>query len=475
MPITSLSFALFVLGAVLIYYMLPHRAQIGWMLLCSYVFAFAWDKEIAVVLLLSTLVNYWLAIWLGKRSANKALFLLVGIVFNLAVIAIFRLGNFYVPEFSVLVRNFGMQVQEESFQVIIPVGLSFYTLGNISYLIDVYRKQLEPCTDLLVFGLYVAYFPKLLAGPIERAKSFLPKLEQPRIVNNRLLAQSAALIAIGLFRKIIVADTLAAAIPEAVFATPQYLSALDLWLWLFVYAFFIYNDFAGYTSIVRGIGGLFGIELSINFNFPYFSRNISEFWNRWHISLSHWLRDYIFFPLSKTLLRKISRRNHPINILIPPMVTMLVSGLWHGFSWNMLLWGGLHGLFIAVRAAFQMLRGPNIQKAQPWRAGISTVVTFLLVCFAWVPFRLDLPGTLLYWSGMFQLTNLSIMYRRVFLLFPLIIVSVIVDWLQVRRGEEQVFLRWPRPVQAGLLAGILFLVFILTAEQQGTPFVYQGF
>jgi len=349
-------------------------------------------------------------------------------------------------------------------------------LENISYQVDVYRGQVKATRDFIDFALYLAYFPKLLAGPIERARTFLPKLTQPRVVDNELFSKSFALIVIGAVRKLLIADYLSSIIFWDAFETPEKYTGPELIAWLLMYALMIYNDFAGYTSMMRGISGLFGIELSFNFQQPYFARNFTEFWNRWHITLSHWLRDYIFFPLSRALLRRNPSRRNVANLIFPPLVTMLASGLWHGLSWHMILWGGLHGLYQIIERIPSLWR-PVIppQRWPRWRQVMAAGIVFSLAVLAWVPFRMDLPLAFEYWWRMLDWTYVVIRIRRIFLLLPVIGVVGILDWLQYHYQDQTIFLRWPRLAQAALLAGVAFLILIMVQVDYGEPFVYQGF
>jgi alginate O-acetyltransferase complex protein AlgI len=476
LAITSFTFALFVLGVAVIYYLLPRRAQNYWLLISSYIFHISWAVQFAIVLAVSTLVNFWVASRFGIGAIRHRRLLWLGIGFNLAVLVVFRESNFYLPEITAFLQNIGINTPGDGLKIIIPVGLSYYTLQNISYLIDVYRGQMAASNDIVDFGLYLAYFPKILAGPIERARNFLPKLAQSRTVDNQMLVRSATLISIGLVRKILVADTLVASLPGDVFELPSYFSALELWFWLFVYAFSIYNDFAGYTSIVRGVSSLFGIELSVNFDYPYFSRSFSEFWNRWHITLSHWLRDYIYYPLSRALLRRIRARNHPANLILPPLTTMLVSGLWHGFSWHMLLWGGLHGMYLILERVFYLWRPSGLPRERIlWRQLASVAVIFILVSIAWVPFRMELPVAFQYWLGMLNWSSIVLRYNRALLILPLLVAIVGFDLLEYKRQGELTLSGFPRLVQASFFGAVLFMIFLITQSEQGEVFIYQGF
>jgi alginate O-acetyltransferase complex protein AlgI len=389
MQVSSGMFALLVLLALIVYYLLPRRAQNYWLLAVSYIFAVSWTWQAALVLLLVTTINYAIARRMRVNGQGRKDLLWSAIGINLLALVIFRVGSFFVPDLEELLRGFGLVTELGVIQILLPVGLSFYILENIAYQVDVYRGRTQASDNFIDYALYQAYFPKLLAGPIERAGTFLPKLAQPRVVDNEIMARSFTLIAAGVFRKVLIADALTAMIPWNFYEAPRDLGALELWGWLFVFGFALYNDFAGYTSIVRGVSGLFGIELSLNFRQPYFARSFSEFWNGWHMTLSHWLRDYIYFPLLRSLLRRKRTGTQIASLVVPPLVTMLVSGLWHGFSLHMLVWGGLHGLYLVGEQVLAR-RGPvTAPDQQPrWKQSLSNGVVLVLVMFAWVPFPL---------------------------------------------------------------------------------------
>jgi alginate O-acetyltransferase complex protein AlgI len=476
MLISSLRFLLFVGLSLGVYHSLPRRLQHFWLLLISYVFVAFWDWSFALVLALSTMVNYALALLLDQNAARRRTWLWVGIGLNAFLLLFFRAADFFLPAFAVLAGNFGFQIPSEGLQILIPLGLSYYVLGNVSYLVDVYRGQMKPEADFWSFALYSAYFPKLTAGPIERAQSFLPKLAQPRLVDIHVLAQSTVLIFIGFLRKLFIADILTASIIKDVYSLPAKYTSTELVIWLIIYSFAIYNDFAGYTNIVRGISGLFGIELNPNFKTPYFSRSFTEFWTRWHISLSEWLRDYIYFPLSRALLRRDARRQSVTNLVLPPLATMMMSGLWHGFGLHMLLWGGLHGTYLIAERVLSHIRPGRIPQGQKWpRQILSMLVVFTFVTLAWIPFRWELPAAFEFWRALFNWSSFDIRYRRIFLLLPMIFLSLALDFLQHFRNDEFIFLKWPRRVRAVLMALIVVLVVILTSDDFKQPFVYQAF
>lgn len=476
MNITSLPFVLFTLLALVIYYRLPSRLQNYWLLFVSYLFIITWDWKFALVLAAVTSINFAIALRLRVDREGRRGFLWLAIILNVLVLLFFRSANFFLPEFEGWLNRFGITVQAGGLQILIPLGLSYYVLQAISYIVDVYRGQLKAETDFINFSLYLAYFPKLVAGPIERARTFLPRLAQARIVDNELLAKSFILIFVGITRKLLIGDLLTSSFLNDVFEFPAKYTPPELMLWLLIYSFALYNDFAGYTDIVRGVSGLFGIELSANFQTPYFSRNFTEFWKRWHITLSEWLRDYIYFPVSRVLRRGNPAIQKAANLVLPPMITMLVSGLWHGLSLNMLIWGGLHGLYQIIERIPALWRPVVPPQNQPlWRQWLGMGVVFLLVILAWVPFRWDVPAAFDFWGALLNWSELAIRYRRLFLVLPILLGSLLLDILQYREQDEFIFLKWSPFVRAACIAMILFLVFIATGGDFEQPFVYQAF
>jgi D-alanyl-lipoteichoic acid acyltransferase DltB (MBOAT superfamily) len=464
MAIISLKFALFVLATVIIFYLLPGKAQNPFLLIASYYYYSTWAWDYVIVLLALTIFNFFYAQLLQRSQARRKLVLWGGVGANLAV--------FFFYLFSDLLPKFASRAGLPSFElaILMPVGFSYYILQCISYLLDINLKIARPTQNFIDFALYLAYFPKLISGPIERARKFLPMLTEKRLVDNQVFARSFMLVMTGLVRSVILGGLLSFLAPS-VFADPEKFTKTELLVGMIVWAFFLYNQFAGYTDIVRGVSGFFGIELSRNFAYPFFSKDFSDFWKRWHISLSSWLRDYIYLPLSRSLLRKNPSRNNKANLIIPPLATMLASGLWHGASWSLLLWGALNGLFIVAENFLNLNRPTAPAVSQPWwRRVISRLVLISLALFAAVPFALNLPDTLefynrLIFAGKWTLPNLNPL--------PVIIVSLLLDWYQSSRNDEFVFLKWPRLLQASSAALALILVIIVYNLQNApTTFIY---
>ncbi len=477
LTITSLNFGLFSLVVLGVYYLLPRRPQNTWLLLASYTFLITWARRFAALAAIMTLFNFFLARQVEKSTEHRRRWLWIGIAGNVAILAWFKSADFFVPQMLVLLERFGIHTSIGPLLILLPLGLSFYTFQAISYLIDVYQKQMPATTDVIDFALYMAYFPKIVAGPIERARTFLPKLGQPRVVDNNAIARSSTLIVIGLFRKVVIADPLLAMIPDQAFSKPLQFAAPELVFFLVAYGLSLYNDFAGYTSIVRGVSGLFGIELVPNFNAPYFARNMTEFWNRWHMSLSYWCRDYIFFPLTRALLRRNPSRANLVNIIVPPIVTMFVIGLWHASAGALIivLWGILHGVYQVVERLLSIGKPVVPPDKQPrWRQIVATLTTFVLVALAWVPFHnsADLNGTLLYWWGLLRWDHLAVPDLRIAIV---VVVALLLDWIQVRAKDEVIFVRWPLLARASLLAVVILVIALTLQADTGAPFVYQGF
>ena len=494
MTVTTLLFFISVSLAALIYHRLPVRFRQGWLLLISAVFTITWSWQFVLVLAVYSAINYALGLRADPRKPHHKTWVRVGIIFNILFLIFFKYSNFYLPQFSSLLDSLGLLEPGRVLQILLPVGLSFLTVQNISYLLDVANHRLPPETSLLRFSLYIFYFPKLLSGPVERAKVFLPRLLNPLIVDRALLERSASLIFVGLFRKIVLANSLFNMIPAGAFTTPLDYPGQKLIAWLIGYAFALYNDFAGYTAIVRGVSLWFGIELSPNFNLPYQARNFTEFWNRWHITLSNWLRDYIFYPLAWSLRRRIPEQNHVLNIVLPPMITMLVSGMWHGLAWNMLVWGGLHGLFLILERLPSLNKPAIPLNKRPLRQQrLGVFLTFTMATLAWVPFRMELPVALQYWYGLLKWTmpdfkalalgvigwNPLYGWSQLGLPNPLLIlvlvIAITLDAIQRRAGNEEWLLNWPRWAQVSVVLVLLMAASLAFFADTTAPFVYQGF
>ncbi|MEA2008882.1 MAG: MBOAT family O-acyltransferase, partial [Chloroflexota bacterium] len=366
MTLTSFAFIGFVLAALAIYHLVPPAWKKYILLIASLVFYAAFSWQSLIVFSLIALANFLVGIQLS-REKNNILWLWLGILTNIVSLIIFKYADFYLPQVEAVLQKANIQTSTEGLKILLPIGLTFFVTQGISYLLDISKKRVSAIKYFPDFWLFALYFPKLLSGPMERAGRFIKQINQPQIVDTKTLETSLALIVVGTVRKMVLADPLTSMLPSDVFTAPQKFAPHLLAAWLLAYGFAIYNDFAGYTNIIRGVSGLFGISLTQNFNVPYFARDFTEFWQRWHISFSNWLRDYIFFPLTRFLRRKFDRKN-PLNVILPPMTTMIVSGLWHGLNPHMIVWGGLHGLYQVIERIPSLWR-PTIPPAKrpKWR------------------------------------------------------------------------------------------------------------
>ena len=469
MEIISLKFALFVLVSLTIYYLLPGKGQNFFLLIASYYFYFTWSWEYALILLVLTAFNYIYGRLLARAQEDQRRILWLGVGTNVAILLIFLLGRFYNASLNNLARSIG--ISGIVVTILLPLGLGYRVLECISYLFDIRFKIAQPSKNFFEFALYLAYFPKLVSGPIERARKFLPQINEKKLIDTQTAARSVMLILVGLVRATVLGGMLTVFLPKTIFTHPQQHTSLELLMGLFVYAFYLYNQFAGYTDIVRGISGLFGIELTRNFAQPIFSKDFSDFWRRWHISLSQWLRDYIYLPLSRSLLRRNPSRSNKANLILPPMATMLASGIWHGASLNLIVWGALNGLYIVAENLFNLFRKVSPTAHRPaWRQVLSTMVILGLALLAAILFRMNLALSWFYLRNLVDGWSLSIPDLR-----PLIFIglSVGLDWLQYRSNDEIIFLRWPRWLQASLSALVLIAVIIVYNLQSApSTFVY---
>ena len=383
MVFNSYTFILFFLFVLAVYYSpISWRNKKIFLIFSSYAFYAAWNPPFVSLLIISTLTDWILAqrIYYATSLNRRRLFLVASLSVNLGLLGFFKYSAFLVQSFSDLVRPFGIMYQAPELDIILPVGISFYTFQTLSYTIDVYRRQLKPWTSFVDYALFVTFFPQLVAGPIVRARDFLPQTLREKVANARHLAWGVSLMILGLFQKVVVADGLLAPIVEKVYDGTGIVSPLAAGIGTLAFAGQIFCDFAGYSTIAIGVAMCLGFALPDNFRFPYAAIGFSDFWRRWHISLSSWLRDYLYIGLG-------GNRHGAVKTFRNLTVTMLLGGLWHGASWNFVVWGALHGTYLVLERIATALAG----HWAVWRTGAGRVflaaVTFALVCFAWVFFR----------------------------------------------------------------------------------------
>ena len=391
MLFNSIEFLLFLPTVFILYWFvfnnnLKHQNLL--ILLSSYVFYGWWDYRFLSLIFLSTIVDYFIGLNISKQdSKKKQKFLLWGsVLFNLSVLGFFKYYNFFIDSWIDLFSSVGYEIESVwTLNIILPVGISFYTFQTMSYTIDIYKKKLQPTKDFISFASFVSFFPQLVAGPIERASNLLPQILKKREFQYEQGVQGLRLIIYGMFKKVVIADSLAPMVDD-IFNNYQDLGGGTLWMGAIYFAFQIYCDFSGYSDIAIGTSKLFGFELMSNFKFPYFSRNIGEFWRRWHISLSTWFRDYLYIPLGGSQKGKWkSIRN--------VFIIFLVSGFWHGANWTFIFWGTFHAILFLPSLIFNTNRKYTKtiigeSKLFPSLKEFFQVgTTFILVTIGWVFFR----------------------------------------------------------------------------------------
>lgn len=468
MIFNSVQYALFLGVVVALYWWLPRRGQNVLIVAASYVFYGAWDARFLSLIVLSTVVDFVVGRQLGReglRDPARRGWLLVSVGVNLGILGFFKYAGFFATSFAGLLGHFDVEVAPFVLDVVLPVGISFYTFQTLSYTIDVYRRHLEPTDSLLDFAAYVAFFPQLVAGPIERATNLLPQFQAPRQRPDAALVRSAlGLIGLGLVLKVAVADAIGPYVDQA-YGDPAAASGRFLALATYGFALQVYADFAGYTAIARGSARLLGIELMRNFQQPYLSTNITDFWRTWHMSLSGWLRDYLYVPLG-------GNRGSSVRTGTNLVLTMLLGGLWHGAGWNFVIWGGLHGLYLVVHRRYR--RGA-LRPELSLRDLPRILATFHVVTFAYIFFRSPTFGdamTVIANIATWRAGELPVDMGWVLALTALLTLTI--DLAQRRTGWQFPFPAWPRPAR-GLAYGTAALVFLVFSGQPIQPFVYFQF
>lgn len=455
------------------YLPLPWKVKKFNLLVASYLFYAAWNPPFVALLWLSTTIDWWAAkvIANADKAGIRRLGLAASLSVNLGLLGFFKYGNFLLENFVVFARQLGFSYEPPELSIILPVGISFYTFQTLSYTIDIYRGRSKPWNSFLDFALYVTFFPQLVAGPIVRAVDFLPQCRFRRMASSRELAWGLNLLLVGLFEKIVIADGLLAPIVDRIYSAPT-ADFLSAWTGTLAFAGQIFCDFAGYSTCAIGVAMCLGFGLPDNFRFPYAAAGFSDFWRRWHISLSSWLRDYLYIPLGGN---RVSVPRAYVNLLL----TMLIGGLWHGAAWTFVVWGGLHGLYLVAE---RLLRRIPLSQSPFFQTLIGqmmlALLTFVGVCVAWTFFRaeslaqgLSMANAMLGISGTFRAVLVS-RWEMAVTGFVSIAILAIHWWMRNTTLEESVA-RCPTAIWSA--ANAAMLVAILTMPGEDRAFIYFQF
>ena len=475
----SIDFAIFLPIVFCTYwFLLNHslRAQNFFIVIASYVFYGWWDWRFLFLILISTITDYFIGILLSKAISDKSRkgLLCASLFVNLGLLGFFKYFNFFIDSFTSAFTLLGHEMGGRTFDIILPVGISFYTFQTLSYSIDVYKKKIAPCRDLIAFSAFVCFFPQLVAGPIERAKNLLPQFLSHRAFSHAQAVEGFQQILWGLFKKVVIADNCAQYV-NLVFKNPEKYSGSTLAVGLVYFSFQIYGDFSGYSDIAIGTSRLFGFKLKRNFAYPFFSRNVAEFWRRWHISLTTWFRDYLYIPLGGSRGNLITNTRNVFAIF-------LVSGLWHGANWTFIAWGAFHAvLFLPLLFMKKNRKNTNIVAEGNLLPGIRELlriaVTFALVTLGWVFFRAENIGIAVsYLSGLFSPTILSKPFMGLNQTTLFILLFVVVEWL----GRDQNYAikgiqNFKAPLSRNLSYYALGMSLVLFSSNAEQAFIYFQF
>ncbi|MCB0397204.1 MAG: MBOAT family protein [Flavobacteriales bacterium] len=474
MIFNSFIFFIFLGVALPVYYALRStQSRNIFLLLASYFFYGYWDWRFCSLLAFTTIVDYFIGDQIFKTddAGKRKRLLIVSLVVNLGILGFFKYFNFFVENFQELSTAIGIPLDFVHLNIILPVGLSFYVFHNLSYIVDIYRKKIEPCRDIVVFGLFVTFFPQLVAGPIGRASFLLPQLSKRMVATTHQVKQGIVLITMGLFRKVMIGDTTGRYV-DHIFEHLEVYNSVEIICAIVLFAVQIYADFSGYSLIARGTSKLFGVELMKNFEQPYLSRNITEFWRRWHISLSSWLRDYLYISLG-------GNRKGAVRTYVNLMLTMLLGGLWHGASWNFVVWGGLHGLYLVIHKLFTGDR--RIAAENKWPFGIkdwmNVIFTNVLVLFAWIFFRsTSWETTRILFSRIWHWESSEYSLWFIGTTLTYLLLTLALDLFAYASGKHTYLLRIKSaPLRHGIMAATLIFTLFYLFQSNPMPFIYFKF
>ena len=455
MVFNSSSFLIFFPIVVLVYFVIPGKIRYIWLLIASYYFYMSWNAKYAILIGFSTIITYLSGLcidWINGSGADnkvkvKKIVVAASFGINILILVVFKYSGFILDSLNVVLRESGIRVLEMPFDIVLPVGISFYTFQALSYTMDVYRGDISAEKNILKYALFVSFFPQLVAGPIERSINLISQINQmPRTkINYERIVNGLIIMVWGFFLKLVIADRIAILV-NTVFDRYYMYGTVELVAAAMGFALQIYCDFSSYSTIAIGASQIMGITLMENFNVPYFSRSIKEFWRRWHISLSTWFKDYLYIPLGGN---RCSKGRAYLNL----MIVFLVSGLWHGANWTFVIWGGVHGLYQIIGQETRCIKDKINKKIQTKTECVSykliqMIITFFLVDFAWIFFRADSIGDAakyiyriftklnLWVLGDGSLYNIGLNQQEIHLLIIAVAILVIVDYIRYKKNQR---------------------------------------
>jgi len=453
-----------------------HSLPLSWktrkvnLLIASYLFYSAWNPPFVILLWISTVIDWYAAQGLvkAKRESTRHLWMLISVVANLGMLVYFKYGQFLLDNFTALMGAIGVAWQPAHYDIILPVGISFYTFATMSYTLDVYLRRAAPADNLLDYALFVTFFPHLVAGPIMRPTELVPQFAQERRASADQLRFGLALMTVGLFNKVVLADGFLSAAAERVYDSDKLPGMLDAWIGTLAFSGQIFCDFAGYSTTAIGAALCLGFAMPDNFRFPYAAVGFSDFWRRWHITLSSWLRDYLYIPLG-------GNRHGAQRTYVALMMTMLLGGLWHGANWTFVAWGGLHGLYLSVE---RVLRGrfPHYRPGPVAFVALG-LLTYLLVNLTWVFFRAKTFGKA--WDVLRGMSGFNASTKPILATYYIVTVALIVSaivlthWFMRTRTLESVIARVP-PLALGAAWGLMAFAIVIS-QGTGSAFIYFQF
>jgi len=479
MPFNSFQFVAFFFIVYCFYLLSSHKWQNRLLLAASCFFYGSWDWRFLFLIFTSITIDYFCGLKIhGSDDENvKKRFLILSILVNLSILGFFKYFNFFISNFTGLIDYFGLSIQPRTLNIVLPVGISFYTLKTLSYTFDVYTDKIKPARSYSDYALFVIFFPLLLAGPIMRAGELLPQISSKRKLRLDEIGEGCYFIFWGLFQKIFIADNLAKVV-DPVFNSSAPYDCTKIILALYAFAFQIYCDFAGYSNMARGLGKCMGFDIMVNFNFPYFSTNPQEFWARWHISLSAWFRDYLYIPISFS-----KREWGKWGVIFALMITFIICGVWHGAAWTFVLWGAYQGFLLVIYQLFKTapIKMPILENAffkKIWYFS-RMFFFFQLISIGWLFFRVKSFSQALQMlrslAGFLSNLQFDLLSRAMLIdLVFFTIVLVIVEYFQHARKDLTILLKAPFPVKLFVFMALFYLL-VIFGEFGTKEFIYSQF